>query len=164
MPGERFPTARPNIIAGTTIVSGAPNTGQTLWTQGGTHRYTMASGTAGGDALITAQCRLDSVTIWPPATAAAGPAASGQALVFYDAAAAVSGGYGTAANQIRITPVTPLHQSSTIFNSGLGLTGFTVQIGQAFWSGLCIGSASGMLGCSVSYTPILSGGSQVFPQ
>lgn len=161
MPGERQPTSKPTYIAGTTIVSGAPNTGQTLWTAGGTHTYVMLSGVVAGDTLISAvPARVDSVTIFPPATAAVGPAASGQAIVLYDASTAPSGGFGLALKPYKISPVSIQHQGSFIFNSGLGLTGLKVDVGVAFWSGVCIGSASGMLGCSVSYTPILSGSTQ----
>lgn len=147
------------ITTTTTTVSGAPNTGQVQYTQGGSRTYSSYSGTAGGDALIqSGAVRLDWVALWPPATAAVGPAASGLPFTFYDAAVAVSGGpLSTSGHKaVKISPVCDNLANSIIFNSGLGLMGRVVPMGVVFTSGLCFSSMSGQAGFTISYSPVAS--------
>lgn len=158
---ERTPTRYPSIIAGTTLESGTPNTGQIPYTLGGTHTSTKLSGTAGGDANFWPGAgRLDSVCIFPPASVAVGPVASGISLTFYDSVAAVSGGpLATSGHKVIavISPATDNQLASPAWNSGLPIIGKTVQLGYVFTSGLCYVSTSGQLGFSVSFTPVVSG-------
>lgn len=151
---ERFPTSKPTVLVGSTIESGVPNTGQSLWTQGGTRVHTVYSGTAGGDANIwvgggrvDAAFFVDSVLL----------ALSGQPVVFYDAAAAVSGGPLFASGHKVVGVLAPAGEQASTAISGAALRGGIVrQLGFSFSSGLCHTGRSGGAGFSVSYTPVVS--------
>ncbi len=146
---ERNPTRSPTFIAGTVLESGTPNTGQQTFTDGGSRTFQKLSGTAGGDANIWVGAgRLDAALLHPELLAA-NPAASGVTVLFYDSAAAVSGGPLT--NKI----VGVLRSMET--KSGQVQGGQVSKFGFVFTSGLCHTSASGMPGFTASYTPVISG-------
>lgn len=153
---ERQPTAKPTIIAGTTFVSGDPNTGQQLFTYGGTKTFTKFSGTAGGDANVWVGAgRLDVACTFDGSALAL----SGTPIIFYDSAIAVSGG-PLATSGHKVVGVLgvgganagPLAASGDVFMAGM-----TQIIAMPFNSGLCYTSRSGHLGFSISYTPVVSG-------
>jgi len=160
---ESFGAKYPQRIAGSPISGeGQVDTGQVLHTYGGTKRFANYSGTAGGDANIhVGGGRLDYLILHPPATAAAGPAASGLTMTFYDAAAAVSGGpLSTSGHTIlwQGKAFDANAQASTIWNSGLGMVGRVIgPLGVPFHSGLCHTGASGHHGFTALYTPAVSG-------
>lgn len=158
---ERAVTAKPDIVAGTVLTSGDPNTGQILYTLGGS-KYTMRfSGVVGPDvALWVGGGRLDSVTLFPPASAAAAPAASGVPITFYDSAVVASGGpLFTSGHKMlaSIHPAGEAAQNQLIFNSGLGCLGKTVPLGIPFTSGLVAVVQSGQIGWGATFTPVTSG-------
>ena len=122
---ERLATSKPTILAGTTLESGVPNTGQTLWTAGGTRTASVLSGSAGGDAnLWVGGGRLDKGQLHPWA----GAVYSGKPVIFYDAAVAVSGG--------------PLATSG---HKIVGVLAFDIDAGSQIGSGVYLG-AQGEIG------------------
>ena len=153
---ERTPTNKPVILAGTTLMSGDANTGQQLFTQGGTRTHTIFSGTAGGDAAIFVGAgRLDAAFFHPGAQLAL----SGQSVMFYDAASPYSGGPIPASGQTKVVGVLATVAASRPAASGDVFQGGVVQqFGFAFTSGLCFQGRSGQFGWSASYTPVVSGG------
>lgn len=154
---ERTPTNKPTVLVGSTIESGVPNTGQSLWTLGGTRTHTVFSGTAGGDANIwVGGGRLDLAFFLDSALLAL----SGQPVVFYDAAVAVSGGPLAASGHKVVGVLAPAGELASTAISGAALRGGIIrQLGVAFSSGLCHTGRSGGPGWSVSYTPVVSGAS-----
>lgn len=152
---SRLPTAKPTIMAGTVIISGDPNTGQILMTHGGTRVHTVFSGTAGGDAnIVVGAGRLDAAFFHDSALIAL----SGQPVVFYDAAAAVSGGPLATSGHKVVGVLAPSEEFATTGISGAALRGGVIrQIGFSFSSGLCHTGRSGGPGWSASYTLVNSG-------
>jgi hypothetical protein len=148
---ERLPTTNPTVIAGTPLLSGTPNTGQLLYTQGGAKVYTKLSGVVGPDNLIhVGGGRLDAAFFHDSALIAL----SGQAVVFYDASAAVSGGPLT--NPV-VGVLAPGPQLGGTGISGAALRGGIVSpFGFTYQSGLCASTRSGQAGWSASYTPVVS--------
>lgn len=151
---ERNPTKNPTVFTGTTIMSGAPNTGQMLMTQGGTHTHTNFSGAAGGDTNIwVGGGRLDAAFFVDSALIAL----SGQAVTFYDAAAAVSGGPLATSGHKVVGVLAPTDEASATGISGAALRGGAIrQFGVPFWSGLCVTGRSGAAGFTAVYTPVVS--------
>lgn len=152
---ERQPTAKPTIVAGTTFVSGDPNTGQQLFSQGGTKTFTKFSGTAGGDANVWVGAgRLDNACLFDGSVVAL----SGTPVIFYDSAIAVSGG-PIAASGHKVVGVLGVGGSTKgVAASGdVFMAGLSQTIAMPFNSGLCYTSRSGHLGFSISYTPVVSG-------
>lgn len=148
---ERNPTKNPQITAGTVLESGTPNTGQVLGTHGGSKNHSVLSGTAGGDAAIhVGGGRLDKVCLHPSTI----PAASGVAIVFYDAAVAVSGGPLSASGHKVVAAIKHPNNPNV---SGLIQTPTIHDAGFVFTSGLCHTGASGQVGFNASYTPVVSG-------
>ncbi len=153
---ERAVTKNPTILAGTPLFSGDPNTGQVMFSQGGTKNFTNYSGTAGGDAAIWVGAgRLDSAFF----NAGSIATLSGQTVTFYDAATAVSGGPLAASNHkiLGILGFPPgnapfVALSGQVFVAGQPPTFF----GTVFTSGLCHTGRSGQLGFSAQYTPVVS--------
>lgn len=158
---NRNPTAAPTVIIGSVLESGTPNTGQVLYTLGGSKMYHVKSGVAGGaTAIHVGAGRLDKIVMHPPATAAVGPAASGLALYFYDSAIAVSGGPLNASGHntvAALSPVDPALVNFPNFESGVGLQGRILDLGIPFTSGLCVTTRSGQAGFTITYTPVVSG-------
>lgn len=148
---ERNPTKNPTIIAGTTLESGVPNTGQVQYTLGGVKTVTVFSGAVGPDILVHAGAgRLDSAFFHDSAIVAL----SGQPVVFYDAAVAVSGGPLAASGHKVVGVLAPGADTGT---SGLALRGGkVVNFGFAYNSGLVYTTRSGAAGWSASYTPVVS--------
>ena len=152
---NRFPTSKPTTMVGSTILSGLPNTGQVLFTQGGSVTFSKLSGTAGGNAMIfTGAGRLDSIHYHPSAI----PAASGFPLLFYDAASALSGHGASGYTILDTTNTAQFGSVFATFNSGVVNIGGDKQVGRVFQSGLAFQSQSGQAGFTVSYTPVQSGG------
>lgn len=150
---ERNPTKTPMLIAGTNLESGTPNTGQIPYTLGGSRTYTKYSGTAGGDVNIwVGGGRLDSIFVIPSADAGL----SGRALLFYDAAAAVSGGPIFLSGH-KVVGGVQVPTGSTPVLSGTPNIGGVVSVGVVFTSGLCHTGGSGGFGFSCSFTPVISG-------
>ena len=148
---ERFPTSKPLIFAGTTIYSGVPNTGQSLWTQGGTNVHSVLSGTAGGHQTIWPGAgRLD-MAFFHDSTLLA---LSGQPVTFYDAVSSFSGNV----SGVKVLGVlAPAGEQASTAISGAALRGGIVrQFGFAFFSGLCATGQSGGAGWSASFTPVVS--------
>lgn len=159
---ERLPTAKPQVTIGSTLLSGDVNTGQMMNTFGGAKYAMKLSGVVGPDVQIwVGGGRLDLVQLFPPASAAAAPAASGLAIVFYDTAAAISGGpFTTSGHKVlaSLSPVDPALFNQPIFNSGLGCGGRgPLQLGIPFTSGLAVFTQSGQVGWGATFTPSLSG-------
>lgn len=153
---ERSITFHPTTIVGSPTYSGDVNTGQVLNTLGGTKTFTSFSGTAGGDALIhKGGGRLDAAFFLDTALIAL----SGQPVVFYDAAVAVSGGPLAASGHKVCGVLAPSPTEGALTSiSGNALRGGNVrQIGFTFQSGLCYSSRSGAGGFTASYTPVYSG-------
>lgn len=149
---ERRPTARPDIVAGTVLESGTPNTGQILQTLGGSHVAMRYSGVVGPDInLWVGGGRLDNAMLY--SLAAPGTlAASGQPVIFYDSAVAVSGGpLSTSGHKV----VGVLRAGN--ISSGLTLYGEVRQFGAVFTSGLCFTTRSGQGAWTASFTPAISG-------
>lgn len=149
---QRFPTAKPTVMVGSTVMSGTPNTGQVLMTQGGTHLVSVASGVVGPDvAAWVGAGRLDSAFFHDSAIIAL----SGQPVFFYDAATAVSGGPLT--NKV-VGVLAPGAELGGTGISGAALRGGALKtFGTPFYSGLCYSLRSGQAGFSVCFTPVLSG-------
>src|SRR5690606_13375968 len=112
--------------------------------------HTNYSGTAGGQTLIhTGAGRLDK--------AIPHVQASGVARIYYDSAVATSGG-PFAASGHKILGIVPANTwaggpGGGVF--GAGPVGIIFNTG--FTSGLCVTGASGQVGVSASYTPVVSG-------
>lgn len=151
---ERNPTRNPTIIAGTTFESGTPNTGQIPYTLGGAKTFTVFSGVVGPDILIHAGAgRLDATFFHDSALIAL----SGQPVVFYDAAVAVSGGPLAASGHKVVGVLAPSDELSATGISGAALRGGQVRnFGFTYTSGLVYTTRSGQAGFSVSYTPVVS--------
>lgn len=151
---NRAVTRNPTIMAGTVLGSGEPNTGQIPLTLGGSRNHTVFSGTAGGDANIWVGAgRLDAAFFVDSALIAL----SGQPVVFYDSAVAVSGGPLAASGHKVIGVLAPSKEFATTGISGAALRGGDVRnFGFVFTSGLCHTGRSGGAGFSVSYTPVMS--------
>ncbi len=149
---ERNPSRVPTIIAGTSLESGTPNTGQIPYTLGGSKTVTVFSGAVGPDILIQAGGgRLDAAFFHDSPTLAL----SGQPVVFYDSAIAVSGGPLAASGHKVVGVLAPKTDSSI---SGAALRGGVVQsFGFVFTSGLVYTTRSGGAGWSASFTPVVSG-------
>jgi hypothetical protein len=145
-------TPKPCLNAGTIILSGAPNTGQTLATLGGLRTHTVFSGAVGPDILITAgEGRLDAAFFHDSAIIAL----SGQPVIFYDSAVAVSGGPLATSGHKVVGVLAPKADTGI---SGAALRGGDVKTyGFPFSSGLCYTTRSGQAGWSVTYTPCVSG-------
>lgn len=154
---ERTPTNKPTVLVGSTIESGVPNTGQSLWTLGGTRTHTVFSGTAGGDANIwVGGGRLDSFAF----TNGNQLALSGQQVIFYDSAVAVSGGPLATSGHKHIGTLGVPMASKVAASGDVFIANGTVQTcGFVFTSGLCFQSRSGIMAWSASYTPVVSGAS-----
>lgn len=152
---QRFPTNKPTVTVGSTVMSGTPNTGQILQTYGGTHTHTNFSGAAGGDTNIWVGAgRLDLAFFVDSAMIAL----SGKAVTFYDAAAAVSGGPLATSGHKVVGVLAPSDEMSATGISGAALRGGQIrQFGVPFWSGLCVTGTSGAAGFTACYTPVLSG-------
>lgn len=149
---ERLPTPRPTIVAGTNFESGTPNTGQLMHTLGGSRLANVFSGTAGGDSNIWVGAgRLD-LALMHRSILAAIPAASGLPVVFYDSAAAVSGGPLATSGHKIVGILAP-----AVTASGTVIYGETRSFGTVFTSGLCATGTSGQAGWSCSFTPVVSG-------
>lgn len=148
-----FPSKNPLSFTGTTVYSGLPNTGQSLWTQGGGVTVSVLSGTAGGHQLLfSGPGRLDAAFFHDSAM----QALSGLPITFYDASAAVSGTFSgrPVLGQLAGGP----NEGATPALSGALLKGGIVRtFGFPFLSGLAVTGASGMPGWSATYTPAISG-------
>lgn len=151
---NRTPTVRPVIMAGTNILSGVtPNTGQVLFTQGGSVAYTRYSGVAADAQIWSGAGRLDSIQLHP---AAGLFVASGVATYLYDGAvagtgpAAASGHLVLAVGDPQAIPRPPFgtFQSGDKVNAGP-----IMQVGAPFMSGLNVSSLSGAGGVTVIFTP-----------
>lgn len=118
-----------------------------ITTTAGTNLYQTYSGTAGGDVNIWSGAGV--VLNVTPTVASL----SGQAIVLYDSAIAVSGGpLATSGHKI----VAVIGAGPLTGASGNVQQASPVFFGSAFTSGLCIASRSGMVGAIVSFTPIPS--------
>lgn len=110
--------------------------------RGGNQTYVNYSGTAGGDVAITSgDGRL--LAVIPHTTAL-----SGQAVLFYDSAVAVSGG-PIAASGHKILggiPASPPTGASGTFNPAT-----PIVIDAPFFSGLCVTGKSGAVGFTAVY-------------
>ncbi len=151
----RQPTANPTIMAGTNIISGTPNTGQILTSPGGASvTFTNYSGAVGPDVVIAVgQGRLDSAFFHDSLILAL----SGQAVTFYDASVAVSGGPLAASNHRVVGVLAPQATQAPTGVSGAFLRGGNVmQFGMPFLSGLVHTTRSGAAGFSVGYTMCVS--------
>lgn len=152
---ERAVTQYPAILAGTPLFSGTPNTGQVLTSPGGASKtYTNYSGTVGPDILIHAGAgRLDSAFFLDSTILAL----SGQAVTFYDAATAVSGGPLAASNHKVVGVLAPGDGFANTMVSGAALRGGAIRyFGMPYSSGLCATTRSGAAGFSVGYTQVVS--------
>ncbi len=149
------PAARPLILAGTNVESGTPNTGQIMQTLGGSRTFSAYSGLSLADQSVWVGAgRLDSAAYAGPS---ANTAASGIAIVFYDAAIALpfpslSGGNPGVSGAKLLGVLLP-----TITNSGAKLRSDRQEFGVAFTSGLCVQATSGAPPYVVSFTPVVSG-------
>lgn len=154
---ERLPTAKPLVMVGSNLESGTPNTGQLPFTQGGSRVACVFSGAAGGDAnLWVGGGRLDKAQLHPWAVSVM----SGKPVIFYDAAAAVSGGPLPASGHKIVGVLAFDTNAADQIGSGLatGSQGGKVrEFGFVFTSGLCCTGTSGQPGFSVSFTPVISG-------
>lgn len=157
----RQPTLNKTIIAGTSMYSGQPNTGQVRNTYGG--QVTAAgrySGT-GAEQIALGQGRLDTAQIIA-AGVAAPAAASGQSVIFYDSHAAGTGYDRTSGHRILAVldprAAAQKYFGSTTYNSGAVMIGIDpIPLGIPYNSGLNVQALSGAPGYSCSYTPVLSG-------
>jgi len=151
---ERLPTAKPVVLVGTNVESGTPNTGQIPYTLGGSKTFSLFSGTAGGDALIQAGGgRLDAAAFVQGSILAL----SGQNVIFYDSAVAVSGG-PIAASGHKIIGCLGTGAPYKIASSGdMFIANGNVQpMGFVYTSGLCYQSRSGVMAWNCSFTPVTS--------
>ena len=142
-------------MAGTPLFSGTPNTGQVLTSPGGASKlFTNFSGAAGGDVNIhVGGGRLDSAFFHDSAMIAL----SGQPVVFYDSAVAVSGGPLAASGHKVVAVLAPGYELGGTGVSGAALRGgFTRFFGTPYSSGLCVTGRSGAAGFSVGYTQVVS--------
>jgi hypothetical protein len=150
----RLPTVNPSIIAGTVFTSGDANTGQIPFTLGGSRVVTKYSGVVGPDVVAyTGGGRLDAAFFHDSAILAL----SGQAVVFYDASVAVSGGPFAADGHKVLGVLAPSDEQSATGISGAALRGGQVRnFGFTFQSGLAYSTRSGQPGFSASFTPVVS--------
>lgn len=154
---ERVPTKNPVVLAGTNVVSGTPNTGQVLFTQGGSKVYTLFSGAAADVQVHLGAGRLDAFQLL---TAAGLNAASGVAAYIYDAAVAGAGVAAASGHKVLgiADPQSIPRPPFGTFQSGDKVrAGDIIQVGAPFTSGLNISCLSGGGGLSVYYTPVYSG-------
>jgi len=151
---ERFPTKNPQVICGTPVESGTPNTGQVQFTLGGQKTFSALSGVVGPDILIHAGGgRLDAAFFHDSAILAL----SGQPIVFYDSAVAVSGGPLATSGHKVVGVLAPDREFAATGISGAALRGGNVRsFGFTYYSGLVHTTRSGAAGFSVSYTPVVS--------
>jgi hypothetical protein len=161
---ERFPTSKPEVICGTNLFSGTPNTGQQPTTYGGSNNFQKFSGTVGPDLSIWVGAgRLDNFASLGTIGTTDIKQASGQPIIFYDSAIAASGGPIAASGHkiiaILDTRGFPLPGGNpNIFNSGALSYGYPpTPVGAVFTSGLCVSMTSGQVGFNVSFTPVVSG-------
>lgn len=149
---ERAITEKPTIIAGTPLFSGTPNTGQLLYSQGGQKTTSFFSGVVGPDKLLwTGAGRLDAAFFHDSALIAL----SGQPVVFYDAAAAVSG--GPLSGHTVVGVLAPSDEMAATGISGAALRGGQVRtFGFPFVNGLVASTRSGQPGFSATFTPVAS--------
>lgn len=156
---ERLPTAKPQIMAGTSLRSGDPNTGQILMTTGGGRAHTVYSGTAGGDAnIVVGGGRVDKGILFHSII----PVLSGVPVILYDSAVATSGGPFAASGHkiVGILQHPPVHGNSNVsgvFESTRHLAALLDLGGIPFTSGLCHTGTSGQPGFTVSFTTVISG-------
>ncbi len=151
---EQFPTTNPLIFAGTPFESGTPNTAQLRYAFGGTHQFSVLSGATTDVRIWNGAGRLETAQT-QPILSITQPAASGVAVVFYDAA--VPSPNGT------IGPIPGsghkllgmLLPSNT--GSGLATPGELRTYRTVFTSGLCVSQASGQFGFTCNFTPVVSG-------
>lgn len=152
-------TRSPNRMAGSTLYSGGPNTGELSVTNGGALAATIYSGGAlspgsgftpgavkTGDhvVLFSGPGRLNSVI--PLASVLSN---SGVALTFYDSAtAAVSGPLAGGARAILASINAPQGNSGDLSRAGV-----PIMVGTPFASGLAVCATSGTVGFTVTYTP-----------
>lgn len=152
---ERFPTAKPTIVAGTNLESGTPNTGQILASYGGSHHASYYSGLSLTDRQIWVGAgRLDFAQ---HANVSANRAGSGVAWTFYDSAVALalpplSGGSLNTSGSKLLGVLLP----SNVL-SGAIVWGEKREFGTVFTSGLCAQGLSGAPPMCVSFTPVISG-------
>ena len=152
---ERNPTRNPMIVAGTTLVSGSPNTGQVMFTPGGSYAQSYYSGLSLTDRSVWVGAgRLDAVQY---SNVSANRAASGIAWIFYDAAVALalpplSGGSVNTSGSKVLGVMLPANVAS-----GATIYGERREFGVAFTSGLCAQGLSGAPPITISFTPVISG-------
>ncbi len=148
------PRSKPTYIAGTPRSSGDVQTGEIPITRGGGRCASFPSGLVTADAMIYSGAgRLASVLITNQA------ATSGSQILFYDAAAATSGGpYATSGHKvIGATPGSFQGGVASGFNPSV-LAGSVLIFDMPFQSGLAVGGLasavrSGSAGFTVSFTP-----------
>ena len=145
---NRNPTVNPTIIAGTTLESGTPNTGQVLYSFGGTKNYTSFSGVAPDKLIQLGGGRLEYAQFLPSADFAA----SGKAVIFYDAHVAAAAGPVFASGHKLLGML-----ASAVTVSGATAIGDIRMFRTVYTSGLCVYQISGNNGFTVTYTPVISG-------
>lgn len=157
----------PLRMAGATLASGSPATGEILWTRGGVQRWGANSGgirvlssgspnpatgtvTVTGDhALVHAgQGRLN--TVFPHV------AISGVSLVFYDSSVVARSGPGTW--QESGYPVLGVLPANTWHPGGGTLLGIQppIQFDITYHSGLCVAGTSGIPAFTLTFTPAIA--------
>lgn len=154
---ERVPTKNPVVLAGTNVQSGTPNTGQVLFTLGGSKAYTRFSGGAADVQIHLGAGRLDSYQLH---TATALNVASGVVAYLYDGAVAGAGVAAASGHKVLgiADPQAIPRPPFGTFQSGDKITaGPVIQVGAPFASGLNISCLSGGGGITVIYTPVVSG-------
>ncbi len=133
-------------------MSGTPNTGQILNTQGGQKNHSVFSGVAGGDTIVHVGAgRLDNAFYHPGWFGLT--SGKGQSVEFYDAAVTVSGGGPISGHKI----IGILMPNLATLISGSWHAGVFLGAGNVFTSGLGYTGRSGQPGYSINYTPVVSG-------
>lgn len=158
---ERLPTIKPTVNIGSVLTSGDPNTGQMCYTQGGSKTFSKLSGVVGPDVNIwVGGGRLDASFFHDSALLAL----SGQAVVFYDSAVAVSGGPLSTSGHKIVGVLAPTGFQADTSVSGAALRGgIVINHGFPFTSGLCVTTRSGQAGFSATFTPVVSGSTGTSP-
>jgi len=154
---ERKPTRKPVVVVGSNVYSGTVNDGRVLITAGAARTYNVFSGVVGPDVSIHVGAgRLDGVAVHDSTM----QALSGLAINLYDSALAISGGPIPASGHPLVFSTRPGHADTGI--SGAALRGHYINAGGVpFTSGLVLATRSGMPGCTVCYTPVVSGSQNI---
>lgn len=154
MPERLSNVSGANFVTGTTLESGAPNTGQCNFSFGASRTFSKFSGVVGPDNnLWVGGGRL----MWGAAIPSADAIQSGIPVLFYDSAIAASGGPFSASGHKVIGVLRGGGGGEQIVSGELNNYGTRRDFETVFTSGLCATTASGQFGYFACFTPVTSG-------